>query len=71
MKKIVIALVIIVIGIQFIPASRTNPVVVSDFDGPAEVKAILKAGLHAFSSLSLRLPSEPARRSLGEGGRSG
>ena len=42
MKRIVIALVILVIGIQFIPVKRTNPAVVYDFDGPPEVKAILK-----------------------------
>jgi hypothetical protein len=43
MKRIIIALVVLLlIVMQFIPAKRTNPAVVYDFDGPAEVKAILK-----------------------------
>ncbi len=42
MKKILIALVIIFIGIQFIPVERTNPPVISEIDAPADVKAILK-----------------------------
>ena len=42
MKKILIAIAIVVIGIQFIPAKRTNPEVTYDFDGPPEVKRILK-----------------------------
>lgn len=41
MKKIIIALIIIVVGMQLIPVKRINPAVESDFDGPAEVKAIL------------------------------
>ena len=42
MKRIIIALAAVVVGMQLIPVKRTNPAVVSDFDGPAEVKAILK-----------------------------
>ena len=43
MKRTVIALcIIIIVGIQLIPVNRTNPEVAYDFDGPAEVKAILK-----------------------------
>lgn len=42
MKKILIALAIIFIGIQFIPVERTNPPVISEIDAPADVKAILK-----------------------------
>lgn len=42
MKKVIIVLVVLVIGIQFIPVKRTNPDVVYDFDGPSDVKAILK-----------------------------
>ena len=42
MKRIIIALTAVVVGMQLIPVKRTNPAVVSDFDGPSEVKAILK-----------------------------
>jgi uncharacterized membrane protein len=42
MKKILIALVIIFVGIQFIPVERTNPTVKSEIDAPANVKDILK-----------------------------
>lgn len=42
MKKIIFAIVVILIGIQFIPVERTNPPIQSDFDAPADVKAIIK-----------------------------
>jgi mono/diheme cytochrome c family protein len=42
MKKALIALVIIFVGIQFIPVERTNPPVKSEVDAPPEVKAIFK-----------------------------
>jgi hypothetical protein len=42
MKKVLIALVIIFVGIQFIPVERTNPPVKSEVDAPPEVKAIFK-----------------------------
>lgn len=42
MKKILIALIIVLVGIQFIPVERTNPPVKNEFDAPADVKAILK-----------------------------
>ena len=42
MKKVLIALVIIFVGIQFIPVERTNPQVKSEIDAPPEVKAIFK-----------------------------
>ncbi|MBE0539203.1 MAG: heme-binding domain-containing protein [Ignavibacterium sp.] len=42
MKKFLIAVVVILIGIQFIPVERTNPPVISDINAPAEVKVILK-----------------------------
>ena len=42
MKKVLIVLAIIIIAIQFIPLNRTNPPVKADFDGPAEIKSILK-----------------------------
>ncbi len=42
MKKFIIFLVVVFIGIQFIPVERTNPPVVSDIDAPSEVKDILR-----------------------------
>ena len=42
MKRTIIALCIIIVGIQFIPVKRTHPEVVYDFDGPDHVAAILK-----------------------------
>jgi mono/diheme cytochrome c family protein len=42
MKKLLIVLVIIFVGIQFIPVERTNPPVKSEIDAPADVKAIFK-----------------------------
>ena len=42
MKKVLIALVIIFVGIQFIPVERTNPQVKSEIDASPEVKAIFK-----------------------------
>lgn len=42
MKKIIFAIVVILVGIQFIPVERTNPPIQSDFDAPANVKVIIK-----------------------------
>ena len=56
MKRIVAALVFLVIGIQFIPVKRTNPAVVSDFDGPPEVKAILKRSCYDCHSHETEWP---------------
>lgn len=42
MKKFIIFLVVVFVGIQFIPVERTNPLVQSDIDAPANVKAIFK-----------------------------
>lgn len=46
LKKILIALAVIVIGIQFIPVDRSNPPITQDIDAPAEVKAILKTSCY-------------------------
>jgi len=56
MKKIIIALVILAAGIQLIPVKRTNPEVVSDFDGPAEVKTILKKSCYDCHSYETHWP---------------
>jgi hypothetical protein len=42
MKKLLIVLIIIFVGIQFIPVERTNPPVKSEIDAPAEVKNIFR-----------------------------
>lgn len=42
MKKFIAFLVVVIIGIQFIPVERTNPPVVSDIDAPSDVKDILR-----------------------------
>ncbi len=56
MKKILIALVVVVVGIQFVPVKRSNPEVVYDFDGPAEVKAILKRSCYDCHSNETQWP---------------
>ena len=43
LKKILIALAIIVVGIQFIPVERSNPPVTGKIDAPSNVLSILKA----------------------------
>jgi hypothetical protein len=42
MKKTLIVLVAIFVGIQFIPVERTNPQIKSEIDAPENVKAIFK-----------------------------
>jgi hypothetical protein len=42
MKKFIVLLVLIVVGIQFIPVERTNPPVTNEIDAPTNVKAIFK-----------------------------
>lgn len=42
MKKFLIIIVIVLVGIQFIPVERTNPPVKSDLTAPKEIKEILK-----------------------------
>lgn len=42
MKKLLIILVVLIVGIQFIPVERTNPPVTKEINAPDEVKAILK-----------------------------
>ena len=37
---------VVLIGMQFVPVDRTNPPVKADFDGPADVKAVLKAACY-------------------------
>ena len=46
MKKIIIALIVILIGIQFIPVERTNPPVTSDIGAPESISNILRTSCY-------------------------
>ena len=46
MKKIIIALIVILIGIQFIPVERTNPPVTREINAPDNISSILKASCY-------------------------
>jgi hypothetical protein len=46
MKKILIAVVVILAVIQFIPVERSNPPVTQDFNAPSNVAAILKTSCY-------------------------
>jgi hypothetical protein len=46
LKKILIALTVIVIGIQFIPVNRTNPPVTQEIDAPSNILSILKTSCY-------------------------
>ena len=60
MKKaaliVVSGLAVIAIGIQLVPVSRTNPPVVADFDGPAEVRAVFRKSCYDCHSNETRWP---------------
>lgn len=55
-KKILLFVLVIVVGIQFIPVQRTNPRVVYDFNGPAEVEAILRRSCYDCHSYETEWP---------------
>ncbi len=40
------ALVVVLIAIQLVPVDRSNPPVVADFDGPAEVATVLRTSCY-------------------------
>lgn len=42
MKKFIVFIVVLLIGIQFIPVERTNPPVPSEINAPANIKEIFK-----------------------------
>jgi hypothetical protein len=46
MKKIIIALVVILIGIQFIPVERANPPIISDIGAPEKISNILRTSCY-------------------------
>jgi len=46
LKKILIALVVIFVGIQFIPVERTNPPITQDVNPPENISVILKTSCY-------------------------
>jgi hypothetical protein len=56
LKKILIVLAIIVIGIQFIPVDRSNPPVTQEIDAPANVLSILKTSCYDCHSNESKWP---------------
>jgi hypothetical protein len=56
LKKILIALGIIIVGIQFIPVDRSNPPVTQEIDAPANVKSILETSCYDCHSNKTNWP---------------
>lgn len=56
MKKIVIALIVILIGIQFIPVERTNPPVTGEIIVPANISNILRTSCYDCHSNETNWP---------------
>jgi cytochrome c551/c552 len=55
-KKGIVALVIILAGLQFIPVDRTNPPVTEEVDAPEVAKAILQRSCYDCHSNATRWP---------------
>jgi hypothetical protein len=56
LKKILIALAVLVVGIQFIPVERSNPPVTQEIDAPANVKSILETSCYDCHSNKTNWP---------------
>jgi hypothetical protein len=56
MKRVFLILAFGIIAIQLIPGKRANPPVVYDFDGPAEVKAVLRKSCYDCHSNETEWP---------------
>jgi len=56
LKKILIVLVIIVVGIQFIPVDRTNPPITQEIVAPTNVLSILKTSCYDCHSNETKWP---------------
>jgi len=56
-RWIVVGLVVLLLGIQLVPISRTNPPVASEVEAPAEVKAILRRACYDCHSHETRWPA--------------
>lgn len=55
-KKLLAAAGGIALAVLIIPAKRTNPPVTADFDGPAEIKALLRRSCYDCHSNETRWP---------------
>ena len=42
MRTVLLLVIVLIVGAQFVPVTRDNPPVAADFDGDAAVKAVLK-----------------------------
>jgi hypothetical protein len=56
LKKILIVIGVILIGIQFIPVNRSNPTVTQEIDAPANVLSILKTSCYDCHSNETEWP---------------
>ena len=56
LKKILIAIGVILIGIQFIPVERTNPPVTQEINAPPNVLSILKTSCYDCHSNETEWP---------------
>jgi len=56
LKKIIIGLVIIIVGLQFIPIHRTNPPISWDINAPENVSGILRTSCYDCHSNETRWP---------------
>ncbi|RMH04788.1 MAG: heme-binding protein [Planctomycetota bacterium] len=54
--KILVLLLVAFVAIQFVPVECSNPPVVSDFDGPAEIAALLRRACYDCHSNETRWP---------------
>lgn len=56
LKKIILVLIIVFIGIQFIPVERTNPPINGEISAPAEIKGILEKSCYDCHSNKTNWP---------------
>ena len=58
-RKLLIVLVgavVLLVGIQLVPVDRTNPPVVADFNGPADVESVVRVSCYDCHSNEVRWP---------------
>ncbi|HPF14247.1 MAG: heme-binding domain-containing protein [Planctomycetes bacterium] len=55
-KKLVITFLVVLVGIQFVPVSRSNPPVTGEVDAPKEVLAVLKRACYDCHSNETKWP---------------
>jgi hypothetical protein len=56
LKKTIIVLVVIIIGLQFVPVHRTNPPISWDINAPSKVSGILRTSCYDCHSNETRWP---------------